>query len=572
MNSLPLSTFATLLRHHRQVAGLTQEELAERANLSVQAIGALERGARRAPRKETVGLLAAALALTTPDRVMFEAAAHQQRLANVLATASRTCADAPMETTHIDDDALLIPSLDQRTMQFAVSDSASPGEATGFAQNLADAITSSSAFIWRFCHSRIAPLRGLGSKLIAGLLVVLLGGISLIAWSSDALASKRTICLATDMPTSGKFGNSWQLQHAIDLAAKQNQNLGNGYTLKVIDYDDTSPDTLDYDPQIGVHNVQQMVQNPCIVGMVGPYNSLVAAAEMPIAADAGLVMLSPTNTDPGLTLRPYAELRGWDFDQLHPMNKSLNYFRIAPNDVVQGHVAANFIFDQLGARNVYVVNEGDYYGEELAGAFMEGFHVRGGKFIGIESIPDDNRSVIADIASNIIATRPDAVYYAGLIDGGGGLLKAQLDNRGYVGSFVGGEGIGADPGFVAVAGIDAANGTYAVMPGSHPPHDFSEQAALYLRNYPASYADQRLVSGISQGYDAAMVLIVAIKHLIQVGQPVTRASLIDAVQHIHYTGVSGPISFDDNGDIAHGVFSLYRVQEGSWVYVQQLSA
>jgi hypothetical protein len=56
------------------------------------------------------------------------------------------------------------------------------------------------------------------------------------------------------------------------------------------------------------------------------------------------------------------------------------------------------------------------------------------------------------------------------------------------------------------------------------------------------------------------------------GQPVTRAAIIQQVQHIQYTGVIGPISFDGTGDIVHGVFSLYRVQDGVWVYVQQLSA
>ena len=52
MSSLPPVTFASLLRRYRQIAGLTQEELAERARLSKEAIGAQERGARRAPRKE----------------------------------------------------------------------------------------------------------------------------------------------------------------------------------------------------------------------------------------------------------------------------------------------------------------------------------------------------------------------------------------------------------------------------------------------------------------------------------------------------------------------------------------
>ncbi|HVA88309.1 MAG TPA: AAA family ATPase [Chloroflexota bacterium] len=69
-------TFATLLRHYRRTAGLTQEELAERARLSVRGITDLERSARLSPRKETVQLLANALQLAPVDHLRFVAAAR----------------------------------------------------------------------------------------------------------------------------------------------------------------------------------------------------------------------------------------------------------------------------------------------------------------------------------------------------------------------------------------------------------------------------------------------------------------------------------------------------------------
>jgi predicted ATPase/transcriptional regulator with XRE-family HTH domain len=68
--------FATLLRRYRRAAGLTQEELAERAHLSTRAISALEQGENHAPRKDTVALLAEALALTPEARDLFIAAAR----------------------------------------------------------------------------------------------------------------------------------------------------------------------------------------------------------------------------------------------------------------------------------------------------------------------------------------------------------------------------------------------------------------------------------------------------------------------------------------------------------------
>jgi tetratricopeptide (TPR) repeat protein/transcriptional regulator with XRE-family HTH domain len=74
------SAFAALLKRYRTAAGLTQEELAERARLSVRGISDLERGVNLTPRKDTVEQLAAALALPAPDRSRFEAAARGLRV------------------------------------------------------------------------------------------------------------------------------------------------------------------------------------------------------------------------------------------------------------------------------------------------------------------------------------------------------------------------------------------------------------------------------------------------------------------------------------------------------------
>jgi tetratricopeptide (TPR) repeat protein/DNA-binding XRE family transcriptional regulator len=72
--------FGAALKRYRLAAGLTQEELAERAHLSVRAITDLERGVRRTPRPDTVALLVGALSLTSHDRTALEAAARQHRL------------------------------------------------------------------------------------------------------------------------------------------------------------------------------------------------------------------------------------------------------------------------------------------------------------------------------------------------------------------------------------------------------------------------------------------------------------------------------------------------------------
>lgn len=75
MPTAPLS-FGMLLRRYRTAAGLTQEELAEQAGLSARGISDLERGERERPHRDTVQMLADALALSDEDRAAFETAAR----------------------------------------------------------------------------------------------------------------------------------------------------------------------------------------------------------------------------------------------------------------------------------------------------------------------------------------------------------------------------------------------------------------------------------------------------------------------------------------------------------------
>jgi predicted ATPase/transcriptional regulator with XRE-family HTH domain len=71
--------FADLLRYHRLAAGLSQEALAERSGLSLQAISLLERGQRHGPRRQTVLALAAALALSPTHVAALEGSSRRRR-------------------------------------------------------------------------------------------------------------------------------------------------------------------------------------------------------------------------------------------------------------------------------------------------------------------------------------------------------------------------------------------------------------------------------------------------------------------------------------------------------------
>jgi predicted ATPase/DNA-binding XRE family transcriptional regulator len=126
------ASFAELLRRHRVSSGISQESLAERARVSAAAIGALERGERRAPYRETVAMLADALGLSTPDRAEFTAAADRARARRPRAAAeSRTTHNLPVRLTSFvgrDDEIAEIKALLERRRLITLTGSGGIGK------------------------------------------------------------------------------------------------------------------------------------------------------------------------------------------------------------------------------------------------------------------------------------------------------------------------------------------------------------------------------------------------------------------------------------------------------------
>jgi transcriptional regulator with XRE-family HTH domain len=89
-------TFGDLLRRHRDSAGLTQEDLAERTGLTSQAISLLERGVRRRPHKYTVQKLAEALELEGEELSSFEAAVRKPSARHTMAEPPRRTLPTPL--------------------------------------------------------------------------------------------------------------------------------------------------------------------------------------------------------------------------------------------------------------------------------------------------------------------------------------------------------------------------------------------------------------------------------------------------------------------------------------------
>jgi predicted ATPase/DNA-binding XRE family transcriptional regulator len=100
MESDERPVFGLLLRKLRLSKGLSQEALAERARLSTEAIGALERGDRMSPQRQTLALLIDALELEPRDRLQLEAAAIRPSLPRHTSLSS-TPAEVPQRHSNL---------------------------------------------------------------------------------------------------------------------------------------------------------------------------------------------------------------------------------------------------------------------------------------------------------------------------------------------------------------------------------------------------------------------------------------------------------------------------------------
>ena len=100
-----------------------------------------------------------------------------------------------------------------------------------------------------------------------------------------------------------------------------------------------------HDPQTGARNMTTIATDPDFVAVIGPLNSSVAAAEIPITNEAQILQCSPANTAEGLTKPEFGAL---DVRKANP--DSINYVRVVTTDDNQGPAAARYILENLGVR------------------------------------------------------------------------------------------------------------------------------------------------------------------------------------------------------------------------------
>ena len=179
-------------------------------------------------------------------------------------------------------------------------------------------------------------------------------------------ATSGTIKIISSLPRTGSSNAvSGAMVNGIRLALAEAGNKAGPFTITYEDWDDASAKKGDWDPEVEAANADKAVKDPNIMAYIGTYNSGAAKISMPVLNRAGLVMISPANSYPGLTKPGLGEAN--EPDIYRPSGK-LDFFRVVPADDIQGAMGARWM-KQMGAKTVYVLDSRDLYGRGIADVF-----------------------------------------------------------------------------------------------------------------------------------------------------------------------------------------------------------
>lgn len=146
---------------------------------------------------------------------------------------------------------------------------------------------------------------------------------------------------------------------------------------------------------------QQIAADEQVVGVIGTSCSGAAVAAAPVITGAGMVMISASNTAPGLT----SDLAGNEgADHVD------GYFRTAHNDLVQGAAVAEFVYNELNITSAASLHDGDPYTVGLTGAFNNAFEGLGGTVtdtVGIGKEDTDMTPALTELATG----SPGAIFF-----------------------------------------------------------------------------------------------------------------------------------------------------------------
>ena len=216
---------------------------------------------------------------------------------------------------------------------------------------------------------------------------------------------------------------------------------------------------------------------------------------MPAISDAGMVMISGSNTAASLTA--IGAQQGGDF---HP-----GYLRTAHNDADQGKAAAAFAFKKLNIHKVATVDDGDAYTKGLAGVFSKDFTEYGGQVVAKTTVNKGDTDM-APTLTTVSDAGAELVFLA-LFEPEGDLVtqqKAKAEQFHPL-QLMSSDGLMLGT-FLEKVGNNSV-GMYFVGPAKASGAAYD----AFVSKYEAKYNEKLTTNFHAQTYDAASMLLMAIE-------------------------------------------------------------
>ena len=386
-----------------------------------------------------------------------------------------------------------------------------------------------------------------------------------------------TVKIGTELPMSGgETANGVPTANGVKLLISQVNAAGGVLGCKLdINVQDDALNGV-HDPQTGAKNMQTLVADPSVIGVVGPFNSGVAEAEIPISNGAGLLMCSPANTANAVTQPP----QGDQYRTTHP--DKISYIRTASPDSIQGPSAADYLYKDLGKTSVYIIDDTETFGVGVGDTFEAEFKKLGGTVVKRDSAPKSTTDY-TPLFTAAAPLNPQGVYLAGTTPTGMGLaLKQGRTVTGFESiPFVGPDGVadlgpgGTQGATITVAGPAAANvtGTVGAAHDLVAGSTFTADYTAMFGGAPGAYS--------AAAYACAQIIVDSLtKAAATATDPASlregvRANAVNSANS--FDTVLGTLSFDKYGDNTHPFISFYKTDmslnggKGDWVFVKQES-
>jgi len=221
------------------------------------------------------------------------------------------------------------------------------------------------------------------------------------------------------------------------------------------------------------------------------------------------------------------------------------FFRNYPSDLLQGKFMAEYAYNTLGARDMYIIYHTTDWGTGLKDVFSKRFQELGGTVVGVEGSAQEERDYKTMLTK---AKASDATFiYAPMYPDGSSVAMKQAKDLDLKARFIGGD-TWDDPKFQAAV---AMLGTF-IYPKLESP-----AADDFTKKVQAKTGMEEVVFCAAHAYDATHILANALS---EAGTDPDK--LADSLRATKYNGLIGHVEFDEHGDMKGGSYVARKIENG----------